>query len=294
VSLAAGFIARRASQTRGLQLLERLPNFLIIGAMKSGTTSLALWLGFHSNLFMVPKKELHFFEQEYARGLAWYGSHFAAVKAEKAVGEATPNYMYSPEAMERIRKDLPESRLIVLLRNPAERAYSHYWHNRARSHEELEFEAAIDAEPARLAKADSDGRMQYSYVDRGYYMRQIDSILSLFPRSQLMVAFLEDLERQPVETFKSACRFLGIDESEVPAEVGKAWNVYVTQRSTMLRRVGRRLPKPLRKLMREVNVHEGKYPDMAPPTRQHLVRLYAADVSRLEAFTGRDLTAWKS
>src|ERR671919_2133494 len=107
----------------------RLPTFLVIGAMKSGTTALINSLGKHPDVFALPS-EIHFFDRFHDRGLDWYRERFAKARGQGAVGESTPEYMYLPHARERIVRDLPGVQLIAILRNPVERAYSHYWHNR--------------------------------------------------------------------------------------------------------------------------------------------------------------------
>src|SRR5688572_14326389 len=115
----------------------RLPDFLIVGAMRSGTTSLHKYLQAHPDVFVASGKEVHFFDRRYGRGLDWYRSRFAGVTTERVVGEATPAYMYDENAIARIAHDLPDARLIVVLRNPVDRAYSHYWRNRSRGRENL-------------------------------------------------------------------------------------------------------------------------------------------------------------
>jgi hypothetical protein len=106
----------------------RLPNFLIVGAMKSGTTSLARYLGAHPQAYVAPEKEINFFERGYVwnRGVDWYASRFEGAGDALAVGEASPSYMYWPTAIERMASVVPDARLIALLRDPVERAYSHY------------------------------------------------------------------------------------------------------------------------------------------------------------------------
>src|SRR4051812_42429120 len=107
----------------------RAPDFLIVGAAKAGTTSLAAYLAEHPDVFMARRKELHFFgrEKEYRRGWEWYCSHFEGAGDARAVGEATPDYMWRERAVERIAQDLPKARIIATLRHPVDRAYSHYW-----------------------------------------------------------------------------------------------------------------------------------------------------------------------
>src|SRR5437764_7156012 len=114
-----------------------LPNFFIIGAMRSGTTSLTRYLNAHPDVFVAPGKELHFFDQRFDRGLDWYRDCFERAAGQRAIGEATQSYMYDAEAMTRLAVTVPKARLLAILRNPVDRAWSHYWLNRALALETL-------------------------------------------------------------------------------------------------------------------------------------------------------------
>src|SRR5688572_19406956 len=107
----------------------RLPDFVVIGSMRAGSTSLARYIGAHPSVYMPPKKELHFFDWNWDRGLDWYRAQFRDATPGAIIGEATPIYIVYREAMERLAKACPEARLLVVLRDPVSRAYSHYWYN---------------------------------------------------------------------------------------------------------------------------------------------------------------------
>ena len=108
-----------------------LPNFFIAGTMRSGTTSLTRYLDAHPDVFIAPQKEIHYFDLNYPRGIDWYRQQFSNVDREVAVGDATPSYVYLEEAVARMTETVPDARVIVLLRHPVDRAYSHYWLRRA-------------------------------------------------------------------------------------------------------------------------------------------------------------------
>jgi hypothetical protein len=261
--------------------------------MKCGTTSLARWLGAHPEVFMAANKEVHFFDDFYRRGLGWYGKQFSAANGRKAIGEATPNYIYDQSAFGRMADTLPDARVIVMLRNPVDRAYSHYWHNRARGREPgLSFEQAIDAEPKRITSGDAWAKRTYSYLDRGIYQRQLESILSRYPQARLHVAFLEDMKDQPVEVFKAACKFLEVSETVVPEQVGHSLNPYVHFRSPKVRVISRKMPHPFRRIIGRLNARTMKYPPMAPGTRARLVEHFRPHNESLARFLGRDLSIW--
>src|SRR5680860_1100775 len=151
--------------------MPQLPTFLIAGGMRCGTTSLNAYLREHPEVSVGQPKEVHFFDQNYERGIDWYLQHFPGSDNSKAVGEATPAYLYYPEIAERIATTLPDVRILVLLRDPVDRAHSHYWHNRSVGREKLNFADAIASEPKRLDRS-PEYRARYSYVDRGRYGAQ--------------------------------------------------------------------------------------------------------------------------
>ncbi len=270
----------------------RLPNFLIIGAMRSGTTSLAHYLAGHPDVFFSRPKELHFFDSHYQRGVEWYRAQFAGAGSKRAVGEATPNYLHHAQSIARMAEVVREARLLVVLRDPVDRAYSHYWHNRARGKEPLSFEAALATEDRRLEGDDLD-RAWYSYLDRGRYLGQLRRVCEFFPRRALHVLLFEDLRDRPESTYRAACRFLSLDDEPVPASVGIPYNRFVQFRSPTLRRLGKRLPDLARRALGRINmVQATQYPPMEAATRARLAGLFREDNARLADFLGRDLSVW--
>jgi len=273
-------------------LSGRLPTFLIIGAMRSGTSTLARWLVEHPDVFLAPGKELHFFDRHFGRGVDWYRSLYAAVGEERAVGEATPNYVHEPVAIQRIAATIPEVRLILLLRNPVDRAYSHYWHNRSRGRESLSFEAALDAEPSRTASSDAD-RARFSYASRGEYMDQIDEVLRWFPRSALHVAIAEEIQSDPSHFLADVFGFLGVDEGFQPESLGRKVNAYVEFRSLRARNLAKRLPRILARPINRLNAStDNTYPAMEPKTRARLGKTFDAGNRELAGFLGRTDEIW--
>jgi len=270
---------------------EPLPDFLIIGAMRAGTTALAHYLSQHPEIFISPVKEIHFFDRNSSRGLAWYRRHFSGAEGGKAIGEATPGYMYAPDAPGRMWAVVPHARLIAVLRDPIDRAYSHYWHNRALGLEPLSFAAAIEAEPRRLAGGGL-GQRRYSYLDRGRYLPQLLRVCKHFSRDALFVILFEELRDHPAVTFAAVCRFLGVDETFTPPALGRPVNRFVQFRSGRLERIARRLPPLLRGFVRRFNVVRVPYPPLDPALRETLWRRLAADNQALAAWLGKDLSPW--
>ena len=197
------------------------PDFVIVGTQRGGTTSLHAYLSAHPRVETPATKELHFITDRFERGLDWYLGHFPAeLPPETLTGEATPYALFHPLAPQRLREFAPAARLIALLRNPVDRAYSHYLLERSRGDETLDFAAALDAEAerldgeeARLARDPayvSAPHKHASYVSRGDYARQLESWFDVFPREQILVIRSEDLYERSLETFARVARFLGL------------------------------------------------------------------------------------
>ena len=212
-----------------------LPEFLIIGTKRGGTTSLWNYLISHPLVLpMFPSaqkmKSNAYFFSHYDRGPSWYRSHFATATQRASVerrvghrpiaGEASPYYMYDPRVAERVRSVLPEVRLIVQLRNPVDRAYSHYGERVNAGVEPLSFEEALAAEPGRLQGEDqrmladpyyySEPHDWYSYRDRGIYAPQLSRWLELFPAEQIHIVRSEDLYADEQATVNQVVDFLGL------------------------------------------------------------------------------------
>jgi hypothetical protein len=232
-------LARRAARwsaqayarpTAGLRLL---PSYLIIGAQRAGTTSLHRYLVQHPAVrTMLRTKGVHFFDTNYVRGIDWYASRFPTrlygwyVRQrhgmELLTGEASPYYVFHPQVPYRVARHLPDVKLILLLRDPVQRAYSHYQHEVARGFETLGFEEAIRAEPERLAGEherllaepyyNSFAHQHHSYLARGRYDEQLATWRSLFPDRQLLVLSSERFFAEPDRTFRQALDFLELPD----------------------------------------------------------------------------------
>ena len=210
--------------------LRVLPDFLIIGVSRSGTTSLYNYLTQHPSVAPALIKGVYFFDRSYKRGLAWYRAFFPTIlekyysitvnKREFITGEATPCYIFHPHAPRRVFSTIPHARLIVLLRNPVDRAYSFYHHQLRRGVESLSFEQAIESEEERLCgeleKMMDDenyfsfNRQYYSYLSRGIYVDQLKNWIKFFPREQMLILESEHLFTDPISIFNKIAGFLNI------------------------------------------------------------------------------------
>lgn len=204
----------------------RLPDFLGIGTQKGGTTTLHRLLAAHPAIMIPQSKELHYFTLNYRLGSAWYAGQFQEADNEQLCGEITPYYLFHPHAPQRIQAMLPRARLIVLLRDPVERALSQYFHSRRLGLEPLELEAALSAEELRLRGAHSvlagDGgrhkpHQENSYQARSRYEQQLPLFEHYFSRKQLLVIRSEDLFREPRQVWRRVVDFLKLDLIPLPA-----------------------------------------------------------------------------
>lgn len=205
-----------------------LPDFLLIGAQRSGTTSLYEYLRGHPQVrWPAMVKSPHWFDTNYDRSPAWYRSHFPIASADRdwITGEASPYYLYHPHVAQRIATHLPDVRMIAVLRDPVSRAWSEYQHEVDRGYETLSFREALEAEPdrvapevARLAEPDyvGDGHRHFSYVGRGLYAQQLERYLRVVPESRLLILTLDELKKSPQATLHGVCDFLGIEAAPVP------------------------------------------------------------------------------
>jgi len=197
--------------------VEKRVDFLVAGAQKAGTTALFDYLSELPELELPPVKEAHFFDDE--EHVDWsapdYGPYHALFSNPARLwGEATPIYLYWPNALERIRAYNPAMKLILLFRDPIERAWSHWKMEYARGKETEPFAWCIREGRARMAEAEPYPGFHrvYSYVERGFYGRQLARVLQLFPRDQLLILHSEDLKRDATSTIATVSRFLGVAE----------------------------------------------------------------------------------
>lgn len=212
----AGDLLARRLTVRG----RRLPDFVILGAQKAGTSSLHAYLMNHPRVASPLTKELHYFDLHYAGGLRAYRACFPRARTGVISGEATPYYLVHPAVPRRVATDLPAAKFIVLLRNPIDRAISQHNHERARGFEPLPLEEALEAEQGRLAgegerlerdpSYHSFSFMHHSYVTRGLYAEQLTRWFSEIDRSRFLIVQAEALFERPQDALDEAHAFLGL------------------------------------------------------------------------------------
>ena len=202
--------------------LRRRPDFLIIGAQKSGTTSLFSFIAQHPDCRMPSKKEIHYFDLNYSKGLKWYLAHFPLYNG-KITGEATPYYLFHPDVPSRVKELFSDIKIIVILRNPIDRAYSHFQMERRNKREVIpDFFEAICQEEIRLSEAYNKGMIQNqkfihqhkSYLSRGLYYTQLKRWYNLFDSNNIVVFIYEDFFDNPSKYFKRICDHLNLPYTE--------------------------------------------------------------------------------
>ena len=268
------------------------PDWVILGAPRAGTTTLARWLGEHPQGFLPASKEVSYFDLHYDRGPAWYDAQFTDSLAGQRVGDATPGYLYSEPALDRLALAAPDARLVVILREPAERVWSHYTYNRALGLEPRSFARAIAAE--RRDPANAPWRLPIGYLGCSRYAGRLQSVVSRFPREQLLVLMFDDLRADPVATFAALCRHVGIEElppvDTAARNAGRRPRSALLQHALMRARAGR-WPAGLGPRLTRLNTRPGGYPAMPAEVAADLQPEFVGDNRELVAWLGRELPA---
>ncbi|MCB0184311.1 MAG: sulfotransferase [Caldilineaceae bacterium] len=298
-----------------------MPNFLIIGAAKAGTTSLYNYLQQHPEVYMCPLKEPKFFSLEgnpltfagpgdqranrhTVTRLDEYQALFAKAHTQKAVGEKSPIYLYDAETPQRIKHYLPDVKLIVIMRNPIERAYSNYLHMVRDSREShSNFLDALEAEEQRIQQNWAYG---WHYRQMGYYATQLTRYYEHFDPAQIQVYLHEDLRNEPQQMLQSLFRFIGVDPTFMPdmslqenktgIPVNAKLQLFLKYEHPLKDLAKPLLPKRYRERLRVnvLNRNLRKAPKLDPTVRDALKEEYRSDILHLETLIQRDLRAWLS
>lgn len=258
-----------------------MPNFLVIGAAKAGTTSLYHYLNQHPQIYMTPIKETNFFaleghpvgfcgpgDQAYIKRFSItskqsYQEQFQGITSERAIGEASPLYLYSIVAPSRIRHYIPDVKLIAILRHPVDRAYSSFLHL-VRDERELitNFAQSLEAEEKRIS---SNWEHIWHYRQMGFYYSQLKRYYDQFNHSQIRVYLYDDFNRAPNGILLDIFRFLNIDETFIP-------DMSIRHNGT--------------------SITQDERPSLLPEIRRQMVRVYREDILQLQDLIQIDLSEW--
>jgi hypothetical protein len=275
-----------------------LPNFLVIGAMKAGTTSLHRYLQGHPEIYLPDRyraartKEFDFFTtaHNWHLGVDWYASHFASAGPAVAIGEISPNYSKHPEhpgVPRRIHSIMPDVKFVYLVRDPIERLRSHYRHQVGKGRESRDIDTALTDEPA--------------YLDASRYWMQIEQYLEYFSEAQFLVITTEDLRDRRPQTVARTLAFLGVNSDWVSPQMDKL--AHRTEDKRAPRSIARHprvastiaaLPAPVRRTVSRVATRPlpTVVADISPSVQRALARQLRPDVAHLAAFVGDGLTGW--
>lgn len=268
----------------------RFPEFIIIGAIKAATTWVAHQLRQHPSLYL-PDPEPHYFSTEYHRGPGWYASMFANAAPAQKIGEKSADYLSHPHAAGRIATKLPDARLIAILRNPVERAYSDYCM--------LFRRGTVSGDPERYLRTSNPEERRF--LDNGLYARHLARYLDHFPREQIHLLLHEDVSTDPIRVIADVSRHIGVDVNVEPVEVETRKNDSATP---ILPLTIRRAARPFKGLVRNFRdqnwfrtVHGAiarpmSYPPLTDDLRSRLADFYHGDVEDLGRLLGRDLSPW--
>ncbi|HCP47206.1 MAG TPA: hypothetical protein DIU15_14280 [Deltaproteobacteria bacterium] len=294
--------------------MKRPIDFLIIGAQKAGTTSLFDVLAQHQDIFVPDVKEvLYFTHDEFHRqGPGYLAPYYRKHNGQALLGGAHVHIMYFPHAAERVLEHNPAMKVIALLRNPIDRAYSAYWFARRTGWESLEtFEEALDLEPSR-SNGSLRERAELSYLAHGHYCEQIQRFVDTLGRAQVRVLLTEEFREDPRSTISDTCAWLGVSNDTHSLSLEQDLNVSGLPRSATLQRLLRAddswLKRSLRRLtpaparhafgthvrrpLLQANIRPFRYPPMAEATRDRLRDYYAPHNAGLAQLLGRNLDHW--
>src|SRR5438552_9431873 len=244
--------------------IERL-DFILAGAQKSGTTALHYFLSKHPDITMGDQQEMHFFDNDamFVAELDYeqLHKHYPLLAPAKIAGGCTPSYIYHEPAAERICKYNPKIKLLILLRNPVDRAFAHWNMQRFKGREPLDFFDAVREEQGRIAGAPPTEARRFAYVDRGFYSQQLARLFKFFPREQIKIIKSEEFRDKNRAMLDSVFRFLGV--RPLIGGRNKDRNVVPYERA------------------------------ITPEERQCLHDIFSEDIAKVEQMLGWDCSDWR-
>lgn len=287
-----------------------MPNLFVVGAAKSGTTSLYHYLDQHPEVYMSPVKEPHWFSRvepnpdqlvDAVTSEEQYLGLFRGRREEPVVGEASPSYLWDVAAPRRIQEAVPQARIVVVLRHPVDRAYSHYAMDVADGKQTLPFMEALRRD---LQSENKGWGVSHLYVELGFYAEQLRRYLGVFTSTQVKVLFYEDLQESPEGFLASLLNFIGVDSNHAAAiDTGRRYKEHLAPRNRWTKRVLRSprsrslgkvlVPRSTRNWVRDnLLLGKGAKPAIDPNARQFLMALYRPSIGELQEITGRNLEHW--
>ena len=295
------------------------PNFFIVGAAKAGTTALRNYLEQHPEIYFSPIKETHFFSkdidsfnfrdefkakvntskgahQKFITNQEEYLTLFTGVKEESVIGEATASYLYSQKAAGNIYQFNPNSKVVIILRDPIKRAFSHYLMDKRMSFTDQSFLEAVKED---ISKTKKGWGISNLYIELGLYYQQVKRFLEIFPSNQLLILYHEDLQKSPPATLAQITAFLGI-KSDYFFDTNQKHNVAALPRNaktiTLIRKLNitALIPKVITNRFKWVFYNKKNLPQLTNDDIKTLGNYFADDIEKLESLLKKDLTHWKN
>lgn len=264
-----------------------LPNFIGVGIQRSATTWIFECLREHPEIYLPPQKEIHFFDENFEKGLDWYKQFFKEAKGKKAIGEITPDYLYNYRALRRIAKTLPNVKLLVSLRHPVERAYSAYRLLKNSYYKDISFEEAF---------------WKKEYIKNvGFYSKHLNVLFDLFPRDNILIFLYDDIVSCPEKVVKNMYTFLGVDSNFIPSTLNKTYNKILFPRVQNLFIKMKMEPilegikrSPIGHLIKKsfFYIENKKRVKKKKIDYQKYISVYKEDILKLEKLINRDLSHW--
>ncbi|MBV8775331.1 MAG: sulfotransferase [Deltaproteobacteria bacterium] len=297
---------------------EIWPNFFLVGAAKAGTTSIYAYLSQHPRVFFPTIKEPHFFTQvrpapelrfliEAISKRSAYLRLYACAAGHEVIGDASPSYLWHPEVPQRIRAKVPQAKIAIILRDPVERAYSHYLMDFREGAQSKPFYEALLEDMERPEKG---WGISYLYYELGLYAAQLQRYLDAFRPEQVKVLMFDDFRREPRMVLRELTDFLGVDPNPVSAiDTSRKYNSYAAPRNQFLRRIaGAKFSRILGQILvprwlgasifERFFLKPAPKPPLDPRVRDLLCSLYDPELNTLERLLGRKLPelrhSWKS
>lgn len=290
--------------------MSALPNFLVLGAQKCGTTSIHNYLSAHPDIFLPKQKETKYFvdEDEYSKGIDYYSNaYFSDWNGEKAIGEVDPDYLYFKNTYSRIVGDLGKPKLIFLFRNPIDRAFSHYLMTYRRNLEKLDFDDAISMEDKRISEGYYEN-FHYSYVNRGLYFSQVKRYLEYWDISDMHFVISEKLRSNPKEEIRKCLNFIDVNSDFVPSNINRVHHaatvpksfklMNLVQKDNVIKRAAKLLvPKlswreAIRRKIFNWNQTESINLTISDNAIDRLAEIYKDENRKLSNLTNCDLSVW--
>jgi len=286
-----------------------LPNFIIVGAPKAGTTSLYQYLSEHPQVFMSTPKEVNYFSREEievqglyykafkAGSLEEYKLLFDNAKGRKAIGEGSVSYLFYPNTAAKIKESIPDAKIIILLRNPVDRGFSHYLMDYRLGLVDLPYENIV----RKISTSKNIGLYYQQYVELGLYYEQVKRYLEIFGTEQVKIYLQEDLRQDTKGIVFDLYNFLNIDKSFVP-EVDIEHNAFLMPKNKFIHKlyssstirscISSVVPNRVKYYLLNTLFERKKKPILSQETRDFLLKIYESDIKNLEKLINRDLSFW--